>query len=441
MKSLIWKLLSILFLIAVQGINALAADFLIRDGDRVVFLGDSITEQRLYTTYIEAYALTRHPAWKLSFRNVGWGGDTSWLRQRAHPDEKQLFAAETSSQQQMVEQAVGRGLGRDVLPLKPTLVTVKFGMNDHSYQPFREDIFRAYVRSQSQIAKVLGENGARVVFLTPQPIEDKRADPDQDVRNQSLRRFSDGLRDVAAKFGARLVDQFDPYMAILLRERASNPAGFVGGGDAVHPGPIGQTLMAWAVLKGLGASAEVSHLEINAAAQKVVAAKGCRVEHLKQAGDGLSFDRFDEALPMPIDERAETALKLAPILEELNRLELRVTGLTGGNYEVRIDGELAGKVSAGELAQGWNLANAAGPITKQAREVLKLVFEKNNLFFHRWREVQLFSFPGWAQGPESEAKRAAEVARLDQQIAGLEAQIEKARKPTSHHFELKLAAP
>ena len=63
--------------------RALAADFFIHDGDRVVFLGDSITEQRLYTTYIEAYALTRHPQWQLTFRNVGWGGDTAWLRQRA----------------------------------------------------------------------------------------------------------------------------------------------------------------------------------------------------------------------------------------------------------------------------------------------------------------------------------------------------------------------
>jgi hypothetical protein len=59
--------------------------FQIHDGDRVVFLGDSITEQRLYTTYIEAYTLARHPKWNLTFRNSGWGGDTSWLRQRAHP--------------------------------------------------------------------------------------------------------------------------------------------------------------------------------------------------------------------------------------------------------------------------------------------------------------------------------------------------------------------
>ena len=263
MKPTFRKLLSVLLLALASGWSALAGDFLIHDGDRVVFLGDSITEQRLYTTYIEAYALTRHPDWKLSFRNVGWGGDTSWLRQRAHPDEKELFAADADKQQKIVEDSVGRGLDRDVLPLKPTLVTVKFGMNDHSYVAFREDIFRAYVRSQTQIAKVLGANGARVAFLTPQPIEDKRPDADKDVRNQSLRQFSDGLKDVAAKSGATFVDQFDPFMAILLRERAANPPGFIGGGDAVHPGPIGQTVMAWAVLKGLGASALVSRAARN----------------------------------------------------------------------------------------------------------------------------------------------------------------------------------
>src|SRR5437762_2503160 len=120
-----------------------AGDFLIHDGDRVVFLGDSITEQRLYTTYIEGYALSRHPEWKLWFRNVGWGGDTSWLRQRAHPDEAKLFAADEATQQRMVEDAVGRGLERDVLPFKPTAITIDFGMNDHSYQAFRPDIFGA----------------------------------------------------------------------------------------------------------------------------------------------------------------------------------------------------------------------------------------------------------------------------------------------------------
>src|SRR3974390_3892836 len=107
MKPCKSRILFTLFVLAVQVASVSATDFLIRDVDRVVFLGDSITEQKLYTTYIEAYALTRHPTWKLFFRNVGWGGDTAWLRQRAHPDEQQLFAADEARQQKMGEEAVG----------------------------------------------------------------------------------------------------------------------------------------------------------------------------------------------------------------------------------------------------------------------------------------------------------------------------------------------
>jgi lysophospholipase L1-like esterase len=438
-KSLFNKLVCLVALAQTAG--AMAGEFLIRSGDRVVFLGDSITEQRLYTTYIEAYVLTRHPDWPLVFRNVGWGGDTAWLRQRYHPDEKKLFAAEADAQQKMVEDAVGRGLARDVLPLKPTLVTIKFGMNDHSYQAFREDIFGAYVRSQAELAKDIAATGARVVFLTPQPIEDKRPDPDKDVRNQSLRRFSDGLKQVATKAGASFVDQFDPYMKIMLHERAANPTAMIGGGDAVHPGPIGHIIMAWAVLKGMGASAAVSSVQIDSAAKKLASAEGCQVTNLKFANGVISFDRLDNALPMPIDERAEAALKLAPILEELDRYELRISGLAQGNYQVEIDGEPAGEVSAENLSKGWNLANSKGPITTQAREVLKLVFEKNNVFFHRWREVQLYSAPTWANSPELETKREAELAKIDTQIAGLENQIQTARKPKSHNFKIKPSAP
>jgi hypothetical protein len=115
--------------------------------------------------------------------------------------------------------------------------------------------------------------------------------------------------------------------------------------------------------------------------------------------------------------------------------------LAAGQYEVVIDSEPAGKASADELAKGWNLANAPGPIRQQSRQVLKLVFEKNNAYFKRWREIQLFNAPGWLQGSEVEAKRQAELARLDKEVATLEAQIDKARQPRSHHFEVKLLAP
>jgi lysophospholipase L1-like esterase len=416
------------------------AQFAIRDGDRVVFLGDSITEQRLYTTYIEAYALTRHPLWKLTFRNVGWGGDTAWLRQRAHPDEAKLFAAEDATQQQMIEDSVGKGLGRDVLPLKPTFVTIKFGMNDHSYQKFRPDIFKAYTRSQAQLYKVLSGAGARVSFLTPQPIEDKRPDPDQDVRNQSLRKFSDGLKQVAQESGAGFVDQFDPYMALMMKERAANPKAFIGGGDAVHPGPAGHTLMAWAVLKGLGATAPVSSAAVKLPGG-TAEAQGCTVDHVIASDSGVSFDRLDEALPFPVDERAEAALKIAPVLEDLSQYRLAVTGLAPGSYEILIDGESVMKVDADALGKGVNLSNSAGSITKQCRELLAEIFKKNNTFFHRWREVQLFSLPSWAQGPELESRRNAELKKLDDEVAAAEARIESLRKPLSHRFQVRRAAP
>ncbi len=417
-----------------------AADFAIHDGDRVVFLGDSITEQRLYTTFVEAYTLTRHPSWNLSFRNVGWGGDTSWLRQRAHPDEGRLFAAQGAALDKMVEDSVARGLGRDVLPLKPTFVTVKFGMNDHSYKAFDTNIFRAYVRSQTEIAKDLSGAGARVAFLTPQPIEDRRPDPDKDVKNQSLRQFSDGLKGVAEKGHAMFVDQFAPYMDVMLAERAKDPKAFIGGGDAVHPGPAGQTIMAWAVLKGLGATAAVSKADIDVAS-KTAKGESCKVENLVVKDGTIAFDRTDEALPMPIDARAVASLKIAPILEDLSQYGLRVSGLAAGNYQISIDGEAAAKATAAELASGVNLSNADGAVTKQAREVLALVFHKNDLYFDRWRNVQLHSFPKWANGPEVEGKRNAETARIDAEIAVEEGKINAARQPRKHHFEVAPATP
>ena len=416
-------------MLAVTALNA--GEFFIRDGDRVVFLGDSITEQKLYTTYIEAYALSRHPTWKLSFRNAAWGGDTAWLRQRFRTDEALLFASDEGRQAEMVSRAIGVGLQRDVLPLKPTVVTVNFGMNDHYYQAFRPDILRAYVRSQTEIARVLTTNNARIAFITPQPIEEKRVDPGQDVRNQALRRFSDALRDVADRANALFIDEFDPYMAVMVASSAAT----IGRGDAIHPGPAGQTIMAWAILKGLGATPLVSSATINGQSGRVESAEACRIDRVKIENGTIGFDRLDEALPMPVDPKAESALTLAPVLSDLNSYELKVRGLSAGRYTVKIDGATVATVSAGELADGWNLARSAGPITEQAQNLLALIVRKNDAYFRRWRNVQLYSAPEWAVAPaELEIKRQAELARLDREIADLEAAIDVTRKPKSHHF-------
>ena len=85
---------------------------MLKPGDRMVSLGDSITEQRIYTRYVMDYFALRYPGQKIEFRNAGWVSDT----------------------------AVGglKRLQRDVLDLKPTVVSICYGVNDAgvtSYKP------------------------------------------------------------------------------------------------------------------------------------------------------------------------------------------------------------------------------------------------------------------------------------------------------------------
>src|SRR2546428_13516112 len=62
-------------LVAFVALRARAESFALKDGDRVVFYGDSITDQRWYTAFAETSVLTRFPKFDVSFVHSGWGGD------------------------------------------------------------------------------------------------------------------------------------------------------------------------------------------------------------------------------------------------------------------------------------------------------------------------------------------------------------------------------
>lgn len=415
-------------------------EFFIRDGDRVVFLGDSITEQGkpgelegggLYTVYVEAYALTRYPTWKLSFRNVGIGGDAATLSQRqAEPvDRKALLSNDDGLRRRTIERMVAAGLQRDVLPLRPTLVTVAYGMNDFGYQAFNEANFRRFVEAEQELIDRLKASRCRIALVTPQPIESLpgRSDRNEPEKNGALLRFAAGLKDLAVRNDVGFVDRFESYRRSLERARAAAPPRFVGGGlDAVHPGPPGHAIMAWAMLKQLGAPALVSSAEIDAARKTVVMTNRCRVSEISLEADGtLRFVRSDEALPMPLDPRAEPAREWVPLLDDLNRYLLKVTGLPAAKYDLLIDDELAATVDRAQLAEGWNMAVAAGPIATQSLGVMRLVMRKNGAFFRRWKEIQLTP------------TRLNELPSADRRLAELEAEIEAARRVRPHSFTLR----
>src|SRR5579864_7243229 len=70
-------LLRLLFclMLLYSGTARASSDFYLHDGDTVVFYGDSITNQRLYTVFTEAYVLTRFPQLHIRFIHSGYSGD------------------------------------------------------------------------------------------------------------------------------------------------------------------------------------------------------------------------------------------------------------------------------------------------------------------------------------------------------------------------------
>ncbi len=397
-----------------------AAEFFFKDGDVVVMIGDSITEQHLYSNFVEMWTVTRFPNWKLTFRNVGIGGDRS-------PGGNGRFA-------------------RDVLLHKPTAMTVDFGMNDGGYGGFSDNVFKPYMDGLQGMANQAKAANIRVAWATPQPLDTAEQGPTAlTAYNQTLEKFSDGVKVIAEKNDGLFVDQFHPYLAALDRARGKGPKyDRITGGDAVHPGPPGQALMAASILKGLNFPSLVSSAEIDAAG-KVVGAKNCTIENVIAKDGGLSFSRLDAALPFfPAD--AVGILPHAPILEELNDYRLKVTGLAAGKYEVRVGGKKIAELTAEQLAVGANLASGAltdGPISEQAKAVRAAV-EAKNRFHHDmiFRGIVLsnVSIPEWLglklSPQDIEAKRQAAMTERLAMLPALDAEVAKTLAMKANTFDI-----
>ena len=61
MKTILHRALGVLFSSLLIGLAPCRADYALRDGDRVVFLGDSITAARRHDRIIENFTLLRFP--------------------------------------------------------------------------------------------------------------------------------------------------------------------------------------------------------------------------------------------------------------------------------------------------------------------------------------------------------------------------------------------
>jgi len=384
-----------------------------------VFYGDSITDQRLYTTFTETYVITRFPKWDVRFVHSGWGGD----------------------------RVTGGGGGsievrlrRDVFAYKPTVMTIMLGMNDGSYRAFDEKIFDTYAKGYQHIIDSVKEAlpGIRITVIQPSPFDDVTQPPRfEGGYNAVLLRYSQFVKELAEREKLSVADLNLPVVGALEKAKGTDaelakkiiP-------DRVHPGPGGHLLMAAELLKSWRAPALVSAVEIDASAKKLADGKKTTVSELK-AGNELSWTQLDEALPMPVelnDPVVALAVKSSDFLQALNQQTLKVTGIRAANANLKIDGDEMGSFTKEQLAEGINLATLPTPMAKQAAEVHKLTLQHNNIHFQRWRQIQV----PLDEGGTPKVQKAARdlMAALDEEEADVVKEQHAAAQPRPHQFQL-----
>jgi lysophospholipase L1-like esterase len=332
-----------------------AAPFALRDGDRVVFYGDSITQEGGYGRLVEEYVATRHPGWDVRFDNAGVGGD----------------------------RVSGGGMGaidvrleRDVIARRPTVVTIMLGMNDGGYRPFDPTTLATFSGGYAAIVQKLKQAlpGVRLTVIRSSPFDDVSRPPQfQPGYDDALRRLGCYVLALGEKEQATPVDFRDPVnagIAALVKDSPALATLLVP--DRVHPSAAGHLLMGATLLRAWGAVPLVSRVEIDAAARSVVAAENTDVSGLSASEGGFSWTQLDRALPLPVNfDDAEVALaqKAGAALETLTSQPLVVRGLGAGRYELKIDGSRIGDFSEAELARGVDLARYNTPQRWQAMSV------------------------------------------------------------------------
>lgn len=404
-----------LLLLALTVLAGAQPAFHLKDGDRVVFYGDSITDQRLYTTFTETCVVTRFPRLKVAFIHSGWGGDRVTGGGGGPVDLR---------------------LKRDVFAYKPTVMTIMLGMNDGSYRAFDEKIFNTYTTGCEHIIRSVKSAlpGIRITVIQPSPFDDVTREPRfEGGYNAVLVRYGQFVKELAQREGLNVADLNTPVVAALEKAKAAD-AGIAQKiiPDRVHPGAGGHLLMAEALLKSWNAPATVTAVEIDAAGRRVVRAENTAVTALRSEG-GLSWTQADRALPMPLDPKDAVlalAVRSSDFVQALNQQPLKVTGLAAASYTLRIDGEAIGKFSSRQLADGINLATLATPMAQQAAGVHALTLRHNNIHFARWRQVEV------PLADDLLPRKKAALAALDKLEDDLVAKQRAAAQPKPRRYEL-----
>ncbi len=427
--------------------------FFLKDGDRVCFYGDSITEQRFYPAEVQTYVLTRFPHLHVRYIDAAVGGDRvtgGW----AGPIDLRLR--------------------RDVYPFHPNVVTIMLGMNDAGYQPFNPKLYNTFKTGYVHIIRQLKKHlpGVRIVLLLTSPYDELGF---KGGYNAVLQRYDAYVSRLGRQFHLPVVDFNTPMNRILLEAYHQNPWGpareFFPG--RIHPSAAMEMIMAQQLLKAWGAPALVSGVKIHSGGSvRVIQSAATHISGLTRKNGALSWTQLDRSLPMPVlglhakwkqflpwtiflppqpnpsytNKAAALIDQLSGFTRQLDQERLAVTGLTAPQYNLLIDQKPIGTFTAAQLANGINLARYFTPMLLQAYQVQNLVWEEIEVHFEAWHGVQttLGNF-GWKKPnlpvtTENSPAAAQDVLDVVRDMGHLQSAIARremiANQPHPHHYEL-----
>lgn len=397
----------------------------LQDGDRVVFLGNTLIERAQQAGFFEAALTAAFPEADVVFRNLGWSGDTVFGHARAR------FGS--------VEDGFEH-LETHVYAEKPSVIFVAYGANE-SYAG--AEGAESFADGLHRLLDVLSGTGARMVLITPTPLEFLGPPlPDPTPHNEQLMRYRDVIVSVAEERGCDVVDLFGR-----LKSRAAE-LGVTGNltDNGMHLNSLGYWCAAQTLLTELDLAAPPIRVQVDVQSGQADAS-GAAILQAELSSQRVQFTLQPNSLPIPAPVSAAPS-HMAPAHAEPKQPRadttdaepavawpprmLSVAHLAPGTYQLLLDGQVLASGSAEQWAAGVSWSHVANQ--DRAARLLRQIVAKNELYFHRWRpqnETYLFLFRKHEQG-----NNAVEIPQFDPLIEAAEQPIEQLRGPVAESYEL-----
>jgi lysophospholipase L1-like esterase len=326
--------------LAVAVLSALAvparAEFLLQENDMLAICGDSITNMKEYPAYIEDYLIMCQPVPGIRVAQFGISG----------------------------EKAAGLLARMDhaVLPFRPTVVSICYGMNDGGNKEPDAAVAEEYRSKLGEVVDRFKASGVRGgVIASPGAVDRVFVKNPEIDYNATL----EGLRVVAGEVAAAKKLAFADLHRLMIDTMQSSKASLghdyvFAGRDGVHPGPPGQLAMAYGILKAMGCDGAVGSFSVDLGTGKAEASAGHRI--IDHAGGKLEIEsnRYPFCFTAP-GAKPDARKGLEPILphlpfnRDLNRFVLVVKNLKEERAKISWGGR-SRDFSRKDLENGINLA-------------------------------------------------------------------------------------